>query len=164
MQSTIPRKEYALRRVQDALFSRSDTIVTKKLKSLRSAVRNRPPKHRTAAVTYKRGKTLRSASIFGTRVFKRVRRAPGTLAARQPLSSNKKIRMGISVRPESRIFAKKFYLDGTATRAARSNQNLGYFASSAGWQITRGADLARAAAMHTRVRRQAPFDNYRPYL
>lgn len=164
MQSTNPREKYALRRVQDALFSRSDTVVAKKLKSLRPAVRSRLPKHRTTTVTYKRGMAIRSASIFGTRVFKRVRTVLGTFAARQTVSLNKKIRMGISVRPESRIFAKKFYLDGTATRASRSNQKPGYFASSAGWQITRGADLARAAAMHTRVRRQAPFDNYRPYL
>jgi hypothetical protein len=150
--------------VQDALISRIDTTVAKKLKSLRFAVHNRLPKQRTTTVTYKRGTAIRTASIFGTRSFRRVRRALSAFAVRQSISRDKKFRMGISARSEAHSFAKKFRLDGTAAYTARSNQKLGYFASSAGWQITRAADLARAAAMHTRVRRQAPFDNYRPYL
>jgi len=132
VQPVTSRKEYALRRVQDALFSRSDTIATKKLKSIRPAVRSRLSAQRTTAVTYRRGAAIRTASVFGTRSFKRARKALSAFASKQALLRNKKFRMGISARPEPRIFAKKFRLDGASAYAARSNQKLGYFASSAG--------------------------------
>jgi len=116
---------------------------------------------------------LRASGVFGARSFKHLREVQKKLKSKYPRSFNRKPRFKMAMRPTWRTHNKRLRAGKPAVRGmsfgrtlsrGRTRQHKDYFASSAGWQITRGIDMAKAAAMHTRVRRQTPFETFRPRL
>ena len=164
------RRVNALRRAQSALFARSHTGAQPK--SDRSVLHYRAPAARTFVTTYRRSIALGPFSVAPRRRFNRIRRVANVLKTlRGPTKKWKdnyrptftsrwsvplrRLRTGQSALP--RRFA-----EGQRKKSVRRYKR--YFQSIAGRFAVRKLDLARAAAMRKRLRRQTPFETHRPNL
>jgi len=136
------RRKYALRRVQDALFSRrARTEVARRVKTARPVLHNNRPSQRTTVTTYKKATTLGASGIFGARSFKKMQKIKKKSKTKRLRSLDRKLRIRVSTRSEWRTHSSKLRAGKPTMRGADFGQPLqrrqsrlhkNYFVSSAG--------------------------------
>jgi ribosomal protein S4 len=162
------RNTHLTRRAQSVLFSRARSAFTLlsnfEPETQRPVTRYRTSSFRTSSITYTRPRILSRNAIFGKSSYWELRYYS---KKKNRLKAFKVASLRNTLRAPRNSVLKKVTLNNTTFSTVAFNKIRGerkFFRAGVGRHFIRTLDFARACALHTRFRRQAPFDTYRPRL